>query len=131
MDYLQLMSSGKRVESRQQEVSEFSRQLKLLAKEVNVPVVAISQLNRGVESRGDDALPRVSDLRESGSLEQDADMVMLINRPDSQNPDHERAGEADIILAKHRGGPIGTVTVANQLQFSKFSDMARDISPMP
>lgn len=131
VDYLQLMSSGKRVESRQQEVSEFSRQLKLLAKEVNVPVIAISQLNRGVESRGDDALPRVSDLRESGSLEQDADMVMLINRPDSQNPDHERAGEADIILAKHRGGPIGTVTVANQLQFSKFSDMARDISPMP
>ncbi|WP_295645410.1 replicative DNA helicase [uncultured Corynebacterium sp.] len=131
VDYLQLMSSGKRVESRQQEVSEFSRQLKLLAKEVNVPVVAISQLNRGVESRGEDALPRVSDLRESGSLEQDADMVMLIHRPDSQNRDHERQGEADIILAKHRGGPIGTVTVAHQLQFSKFSDMARDIAPMP
>lgn len=126
VDYLQLMSSGKKVESRQQEVSEFSRQLKLLAKEVDVPVVAISQLNRGVESRGDDALPRVSDLRESGSLEQDADMVMLINRPDSSNRDHERAGEADIILAKHRGGPIGTVTVAHQLQYSKFSDMARD-----
>lgn len=130
VDYLQLMSSGKKVESRQQEVSEFSRQLKLLAKEVDVPVVAISQLNRGVESRGDDALPRVSDLRESGSLEQDADMVMLINRPDSTNRDHERAGEADIILAKHRGGPIGTVTVAHQLQFSKFSDMARDFAPM-
>ncbi|MBC2682484.1 replicative DNA helicase [Corynebacterium anserum] len=126
VDYLQLMSSGKKVESRQQEVSEFSRQLKLLAKEIDVPVVAISQLNRGVESRGDDALPRVSDLRESGSLEQDADMVMLINRPDSSNRDHERAGEADIILAKHRGGPIGTVTVAHQLQYSKFSDMARD-----
>ena len=126
VDYLQLMSSGKKVESRQQEVSEFSRQLKLLAKEVDVPVVAISQLNRGVESRGDDALPRVSDLRESGSLEQDADMVMLINRPDSGNRDHERAGEADIILAKHRGGPIGTITVAHQLQYSKFSDMARD-----
>ncbi|WP_312587875.1 replicative DNA helicase [Corynebacterium dentalis] len=131
VDYLQLMSSGQRVESRQQEVSEFSRQLKLLAKEVDVPVIAISQLNRGVESRGDDALPRVSDLRESGSLEQDADMVMLINRPDSSNRDHERAGEADIILAKHRGGPIGTVTVAHQLQYSKFSDMARDYnSPM-
>ena len=131
VDYLQLMTSGKRVESRQQEVSEFSRQLKLLAKEVNVPVVAISQLNRGVESRGEDALPKVSDLRESGSLEQDADMVMLIHRPDSQNRDHERQGEADIILAKHRGGPIGTVTVAHQLQFSKFSDLARDIAPMP
>ena len=128
VDYLQLMSSGKRVESRQQEVSEFSRQLKLLAKEIDVPVIAISQLNRGVEARGEDALPRVSDLRESGSLEQDADMVMLIHRPDSQNRDHERAGEADIILAKHRGGPLGTVTVAHQLQFSKFSDMARDYS---
>lgn len=124
VDYLQLMSSGKRVESRQQEVSEFSRQLKLLAKECDVPLVAISQLNRGVESRGEDALPRVSDLRESGSLEQDADMVMLINRPDAQNRDHERAGEADIILAKHRGGPIGTVTVANQLHYSKFANPA-------
>ena len=122
VDYLQLMTSGKKVESRQQEVSEFSRQLKLLAKELDVPVVAISQLNRGVESRGDDALPRVSDLRESGSLEQDADMVMLINRPDSQNLDHERAGEADIILAKHRGGRIGTVVVAHQLKYSRFSE---------
>lgn len=129
VDYLQLMSSGKKVESRQQEVSEFSRQLKLLAKEVDVPVVAISQLNRSVESRGEDALPRVSDLRESGSLEQDADIVLLINRPDATNRDHERAGEADIILAKHRGGPIGTVTVAHQLQYSKFSDRARDYQP--
>lgn len=124
VDYLQLMSSGKRVESRQQEVSEFSRQLKLLAKELDVPLVAISQLNRAVENRGEDALPRVSDLRESGSLEQDADIVMLINRPDSHNPEHERAGEADIIIAKHRGGPIGTVVVAHQLQYSKFSDYA-------
>ncbi|RAV31148.1 replicative DNA helicase, partial [Corynebacterium heidelbergense] len=132
VDYLQLMTSGKRVESRQQEVSEFSRQLKLLAKEVDVPVVAISQLNRGVESRGDDALPRVSDLRESGSLEQDADMVMLLNRPDNQNRDHERAGEADIILAKHRGGPIGTFTVAHQLKFSKFSEYrAGPVAPGP
>ena len=126
VDYLQLMSSGKRVESRQVEVSEFSRQLKLLAKEIEVPVIAVSQLNRGVESRGEDAEPRVSDLRESGSLEQDADMVMLINRPDSTNRDHARAGEADIILAKHRGGAIGKVTVAHQLQYSKFANMAND-----
>lgn len=126
VDYLQLMSSGKRVESRQVEVSEFSRQLKLLAKEIEVPVIAVSQLNRGVESRGEDAEPRVSDLRESGSLEQDADMVMLINRPDSTNRDHARAGEADIILAKHRGGAIGKVTVAHQLQYSKFANMASD-----
>lgn len=124
VDYLQLMSSGKKVESRQQEVSEFSRQLKLLAKEVDVPLIAISQLNRGVEARGDDALPRVSDLRESGSLEQDADIVILINRPDSQNRDHERAGEADLILAKHRGGPIGTVRVAHQLHYSRFSELS-------
>lgn len=126
VDYLQLMSSGKRVESRQIEVSEFSRQLKLLAKEIEVPVIAVSQLNRGVESRGEDAEPRVSDLRESGSLEQDADMVMLLNRPDSTNRDHARAGEADIILAKHRGGAIGKVTVAHQLQYSKFANMASD-----
>ena len=84
VDYLQLMSSGKRVESRQQEVSEFSRQLKLLAKELDVPLVAISQLNRGPESRTDKR-PQLADLRESGSLEQDADMVMLLYRPDSQD----------------------------------------------
>ena len=124
VDYLQLMSSGKRVESRQQEVSEFSRQLKLLAKELDVPLVAISQLNRGPESRTDKR-PQLADLRESGSLEQDADMVMLLYRPDPQDKDDERAGEADIILAKHRGGPIDTVQVAHQLHYSKFVDMAR------
>ena len=124
VDYLQLMSSGKRVESRQQEVSEFSRQLKLLAKELDVPLVAISQLTRGPESRTDKR-PQLADLRESGSLEQDADMVMLLYRPDSQDKDDERAGEADIILAKHRGGPIDTVQVAHQLHYSKFVDMAR------
>lgn len=124
VDYLQLMSSGKKVESRQQEVSEFSRQLKLLAKELDVPLVAISQLNRGPESRTDKR-PQLADLRESGSLEQDADMVFLLYRPDSQDPDDTRAGEADIIIAKHRGGPIGTVQVAHQLHYSRFVDMAR------
>src|SRR5699024_5810580 len=119
LDYLQLMSSGKRVESRQQEVSEFSRQLKLLAKELEVPVIAISQLNRGPEARTDKK-PQLADLRKSGSLEQDADMVMLLYRPDSQDRDSERAGEADVILAKHRGGPIDTVQVAHQLHYSKF-----------
>ncbi len=126
VDYLQLMSSGKKTESRQQEVSEFSRQLKLLAKELDVPLVAISQLNRGPESRTDKR-PQVADLRESGSLEQDADMVMLLYRPDSQDKDDTRAGEADIILAKHRGGPIDTVQVAHQLHFSRFKDMARQM----
>ena len=126
LDYLQLMSSGKRVESRQQEVSEFSRQLKLLAKELEVPVVAISQLNRGPEARTDKR-PQLADLRESGSLEQDADMVMLLYRPDSQDRDDSRAGEADIILAKHRGGPIDTVTVAHRLRFSRFDNYVQNI----
>ncbi|MDO5684849.1 MAG: replicative DNA helicase [Bifidobacterium sp.] len=134
VDYLQLMSSGKRVESRQQEVSEFSRQLKLLAKELEVPLIAISQLNRGPESRIDKR-PQVADLRESGSLEQDADMVMLLYRPDSQGVDNAgvddpRAGDCDIILAKHRGGPVGTVTVVSQLQYSRFSNFGRQDEPM-
>ncbi|WP_046209853.1 DnaB-like helicase C-terminal domain-containing protein, partial [Corynebacterium argentoratense] len=124
VDYLQLMSSGKKVESRQQEVSEFSRQLKLLAKELDVPLIAISQLNRGPESRTDKR-PQLADLRESGSLEQDADMVMLLYRPDSQDREDPRAGEADIILAKHRGGPIDTVSVAHQLHYSRFANLAR------
>lgn len=124
VDYLQLLTSGRRVESRQQEVAEFSRQLKLLAKELEVPLIAISQLNRGVEARGEGARPRLSDLRESGSLEQDADIVMLIDRPDASNRDHERAGEADVILAKHRGGTVGTVTLAHQLHYSKFVDFS-------
>jgi replicative DNA helicase len=125
VDYMQLMTSGKKVESRQQEVSEFSRHLKLLAKELEVPVVTISQLNRGPEQRTDKK-PMLADLRESGSLEQDADMVMLIHRPDAWERDDPRAGEADLILAKHRNGPTATVTVAHQLHYSRFYDMARD-----
>jgi len=124
VDYLQLMTSGKKVESRQIEVSEFSRQLKLLAKELEVPVVAISQLNRGPEQRTDKK-PLLSDLRESGSLEQDADMVILLNRPDAFERDDPRGGEADLILAKHRNGPTKTVTVAHQLHLSRFANMAR------
>jgi replicative DNA helicase len=124
VDYMQLMTSGKRVESRQQEVSEFSRQLKLLAKELEVPVVAISQLNRGPEQRTDKR-PMLADLRESGSLEQDADMVVLIHRPDAWERDDPRAGEADLILAKHRAGPTATVTVAHQLHYSRFADLAQ------
>ncbi|HMT48564.1 replicative DNA helicase [Dietzia sp. UBA5065] len=126
VDYLQLMSSGKKVESRQQEVSEFSRQLKLLAKELDVPLIAISQLNRGPEQRTDKR-PQVSDLRESGSLEQDADIVMLLHRPDATERDDPRAGEADLILGKHRGGPTSTITVAHQLHYSRFVDMARGL----
>nr|WP_042183891.1 replicative DNA helicase [Kibdelosporangium sp. MJ126-NF4]CEL15943.1 Replicative DNA helicase [Kibdelosporangium sp. MJ126-NF4]CTQ93867.1 Replicative DNA helicase (EC 3.6.1.-) [Kibdelosporangium sp. MJ126-NF4] len=124
LDYMQLMTSGKRVESRQQEVSEFSRSLKLLAKELEVPVVAMSQLNRGPEQRTDKR-PMLADLRESGSLEQDADMVVLIHRPDAWERDDPRAGEADLIIAKHRAGPTATITVAHQLHYSKFADLAQ------
>ncbi len=123
VDYLQLMSSGKRVESRQQEVSEFSRALKLLAKELEVPVIAISQLNRGPEQRTDKK-PQMSDLRESGSLEQDADMVILLHREDAYEKESPRAGEADLIVAKHRNGPTDTVTVAFQGHYARFVDMA-------
>lgn len=123
IDYLQLMTSGKRVESRQQEVSEFSRALKLLAKELQVPVVALSQLNRGPEQRSD-KMPALSDLRESGSLEQDADLVILLHREAAYEKDNPRAGEADFIVAKHRNGPTRTLTVAFQGHFSRFQDMA-------
>jgi len=123
LDYLQLMSSGKKVESRQLEVSEFSRQMKLLAKELDLPVIAISQLNRNPEKR-DDKKPSVSDLRESGSLEQDADVIMLVHRDDYYNKDEsDRVGEADIIVAKHRNGPTKTITVAFQGHYSRFVDM--------
>ncbi|KQZ85595.1 replicative DNA helicase [Microbacterium sp. Root166] len=123
IDYLQLMTSGKRVESRQQEVSEFSRALKLLAKELAVPVIALSQLNRGAEQRADKK-PALSDLRESGSIEQDADMVVLLHREAAYEKDSPRAGEADLIVAKHRNGPTDTITVAFQGHFSRFTDMA-------
>ncbi len=122
IDYLQLMTSGKRVESRQQEVSEFSRALKLLAKELEVPVIALSQLNRGPEQRGDKK-PQMSDLRESGSIEQDADMVILLHREDAYEKESPRAGEADLIVAKHRNGPTDTITVAFQGHYSRFVDM--------
>ncbi len=123
IDYLQLMTSGKKVESRQQEVSEFSRALKLLAKELQVPVIALSQLNRGPEQRSD-KMPALSDLRESGSLEQDADMVILLHRDSAYEKESTRPGEADLIVAKHRNGPTKTITVAFQGHFSRFQDMA-------
>jgi replicative DNA helicase len=121
IDYLQLMTSGKRVENRQQEVSEFSRQLKLLAKELNVPIIAISQLNRSPEQRSDKK-PMLSDLRESGSIEQDADVVILLHRDDLYD-NQNRSGEADLIVAKHRNGPTRTITVSAQLHFARFVDM--------
>lgn len=122
IDYLQLMTSGRKVESRQVEVSEFSRQIKLLAKELQIPVVALCQLNRGPEQRNDKK-PMLSDLRESGSLEQDADVVILLHREDVYDRDSARAGEADFIVAKHRNGPTATITTAFQGHYSRFVDM--------
>jgi replicative DNA helicase len=125
IDYMQLMTSGRRVESRQVEVSDFSRQMKLLAKELDVPVVAISQLNRGPEQRTDKR-PMLSDLRESGSIEQDSDLCLLLHREDFYDRESPRAGEADFIVAKHRNGPTATISVAFQGHYSRFVDMARN-----
>jgi replicative DNA helicase len=125
VDYLQLMTPSKRLDSRQQEVSEMSRSLKLLAKELEVPVIALSQLNRAAENRADKK-PQLSDLRESGAIEQDADVVVLLHREDVYEPESARAGEADFIIAKQRNGPTGTVTVLFQGHYSRFVDMRRD-----
>jgi replicative DNA helicase len=128
VDYLQLMSSGGgKAENRQLEVSDISRGLKTLGKELNVPVIAVAQLNRGPEQR-QDKKPAVSDLRESGSIENDADMVILIHREDAYDKDSPRSGEADLIVGKHRNGPTATITVASQLHYSRFVDMTRDVN---
>jgi len=124
IDYLQLLTSGgKSVESRQQEVSEFSRSIKLLAKELEIPIVAVAQLNRDSEKRNDKR-PQVADLRESGSLEQDADVVILIHREDMFNENTEKQGMADIIIGKQRSGPTGIVELAFQGHFSRFAEVA-------
>ena len=127
IDYLQLMSGETqgRNDNRQQEVSRISRGLKTLAMDLQVPVIALSQLNRGPEQR-QDKKPQVADLRESGSLEQDADIVILLHREDAYEKDSPRAGEADLIVAKHRNGPTATITVAFQGHYSRFIDMAAD-----
>ena len=111
IDYLQLMSGPGRAENRQTEIAEISRGLKVLAREIDTPVLALSQLSRSLEQRADKR-PMLSDLRESGSLEQDADMVVLLHREDAYEPESPRAGEADFIIAKHRNGPTKTITVA-------------------
>lgn len=124
IDYLQLMSGSKKSESRQQEISEISRSLKALAREINAPVIALSQLSRAVEQRPDKR-PMLSDLRESGAIEQDADVVMFIYRDDYYNHDSEEAGVSEIIIGKQRNGPTGTIKLAWLSQYTKFANLER------
>ena len=125
IDYLQLMSaSAGRSESRQQEISEISRSLKKLARELNVPIIALSQLNRAVDSR-EDHKPVMSDLRESGAIEQDADVIMFIYRDDYYNQESTKPGIADIIVAKQRNGSTGPVELVWMGQYTKFANKER------
>jgi replicative DNA helicase len=133
VDYLQLMTVHGKSENRVQEISEISRSLKALAKEINVPVIALSQLNRGVESRpkaGKGRMPQMSDLRESGSIEQDADIIGFIYRDEQYHDDTysnpEEVGKADLKIAKHRNGPTGSVKLAFVGEYARFEDLAID-----
>ena len=125
IDYLQLVqASNKRNGSREQEISEISRSLKILAKELNVPVIALSQLSRGAEKR-DDKRPMLADLRESGAIEQDADIVMFLYRDDYYNQDSEKKNIAELILAKHRSGSTGTIELLWMGNYTKFANLER------
>lgn len=125
IDYLQLMQGRGKIESRQQEVSEISRSLKILAKEINIPVVTMSQLSRGPETRTDHR-PMLSDLRESGAIEQDADIVMFLYRDDYYNPDTEKKNIAEVIVAKHRSGSTGTIELRWFGEYTKFANLKKD-----
>jgi replicative DNA helicase len=124
LDYLQLMRGSLNMENRQQEISEISRCLKALARELRVPVLAISQLSRAVESRTDHR-PQLSDLRESGAIEQDADVVVLILREEYYSPTPENQGSAEIIIAKQRNGPVGSLKLAFIKEYTRFENLAR------
>ncbi len=125
VDYLQLLRADHRIESRVEQVGQMSRGLKILARELNVPVIALSQLNRGVEARNP-KVPMLSDLRESGQIEQDADLVMFIYRDEYYDKESEREGEADIIIAKHRNGAVGDVVLTFRKEYPKFMNYAGD-----
>jgi replicative DNA helicase len=124
LDYMQLMRGSGNIENRQQEISEISRSLKALARELHVPVIAISQLSRAVESRTDHR-PQLSDLRESGAIEQDADVVVLILREEYYNPTPENQGVAEIMIAKQRNGPVGSLKLAFIKEYTRFENIAR------
>ncbi len=126
VDYLQLMSGRGRFESRQQEVSQISREMKMLAKELNVPLIALSQLSRAPETRTGSHKPQLSDLRESGSLEQDADVVMFIYREEIYRPETEKQNIAEIIIGKQRNGPVGSVELVFLKQLTRFEDKYRE-----
>jgi replicative DNA helicase len=130
VDYLQLMRPDGRADSRVEQIGQISRGLKILARELHVPVVAVSQLSRAVESRHP-PIPMLSDLRESGSIEQDADVVMFVYRDEYYDKESERLGEADLILAKHRNGPTGQVTLSFLPKYPKFASLYRDHGAPP
>ena len=127
VDYLQLMQGPRRVENRQQEISVISRSLKALAKEINVPVVALSQLSRAVEQR-QDKTPQLSDLRESGAIEQDADVVIFLYRPHVYDSEQDE-GMAKIIVSKQRNGPTGKLDATFIRQYARFENMSKDAAP--
>jgi replicative DNA helicase len=125
VDYLQLMRPEDTSQNRVEQIGQISRGLKILARELNIPVIAVSQLSRAVEARPDKR-PLLSDLRESGQIEQDADCVMFIYRDEYYNRDSERPGEADVIIAKHRNGPVGDVVLTFLSRYPKFANLYRE-----
>ena len=122
IDYLQLIEPDEKGAPREQQIAQISRRLKFLAKELKVPVIALAQLNRGVELR-EDKRPRLADLRESGAIEQDADMVMFLHRPEQYDPE-DRPGLAEIIIAKHRSGPTGIIKLTWRSQYMRFENFS-------
>ena len=125
IDYIQLMSSGNRADNRQQEISEISRSLKGIARELNIPVLVLSQLNRSVDTRGGEHKPVLSDIRESGAIEQDADVIMFLYREDYYNPETERKNVTDVLISKQRNGPVGQISLSWRPKYTRFENLAK------